>query len=603
MKFKIILILFLFLNINSLTAQDYIFFDESQSSEFYYPSFGFVNEPSSLSLIGIKFPVSDSIKFSGSNSLKLNWISSPSGDWGLAVAEPGWIAHDVNQKDFISFYVYSVEGIDSSAMPVIYLEDLSNAKTPKQNLEYFTSSILPEAWIAIVVPLQPFKGDPDSADLTQIKTIFFGQSEADEVEHTMFIDEIRIKSENINDTIRPSVPKNFVAKGYEKHIDLSWDKNSETDLSGYYIYKKENNEFKIISTIDRKENFYIDFIDETGVGFEYKISAYNRSGIESELSAAVSASTKEMDDEEFLDMVQETTFRYFWDFAHPQSGMIRERYRSDNTVTTGGSGFGVMAILVGSERGYISREEGAERLLTILDFLKNKTARYHGAWAHWINGATGSTIPFSQYDNGGDLVETAFMIQGLLTAREYFDSDIESENQIRSMITELWEDVEWDWYRRLPYSDFLFWHWSPDYNWRINLPIRGWNETMIVYLLAIASPSHSVPADLYESGWVRSGYENGKSFYGIPLFVGPDYAGPLFFTHYSFLGFDPRNKRDAHANYFEHNRNAALVHRAYTIDNPEKFTGYGEKTFGDLLRAMIRMVIPLIRRCSMIMAQ
>ncbi len=177
-------------------------------------------------------------------------------------------------------------------------------------------------------------------------------------------------------------------------------------------------------------------------------------------------------------------------------------------------------------------------------------------------------------------VETAYMIQGLLTARQYFNLQNPEEEQIRNLITAIWESVEWDWYRK-DNGNFLYWHWSPNYNWEMNFPLQGPNETMITYLLAIASPNHPVPASLFHSGWASSpNYLNGKSFYGIPLEVGWDYGGPLFFAHYSFLGFDPRNKKDAYTNYFINNRNHSLIHQAYCADNPKNFPGYDADTWG-----------------------
>jgi hypothetical protein len=215
--------------------------------------------------------------------------------------------------------------------------------------------------------------------------------------------------------------------------------------------------------------------------------------------------------------------------------------------------------------------------------LQDVTPRYHGAWAHWINGTTGQTIPFSQFDDGGDLIETAFLIQGILTVRQYFDLNNTVENEIRQRATELWESVEWDWYRRLPGSDGtqLFWHWSPNYDWQMNMPITGFNEGMIAYLLAIASPSHNVPASLYYDGWASSiNYENGNDYYGYHQWVGWTHGGPLFFTHYSYLGFDPRDKSDIYCNYFENNRNISLINRAYCIDNPKDHTGYSDLVWG-----------------------
>ena len=239
-----------------------------------------------------------------------------------------------------------------------------------------------------------------------------------------------------------------------------------------------------------------------------------------------------------------------------------------------------MAILVGIDRGFITRQQGITRMLTILNFLTNNADRFHGVFPHWMNGTTGHVIPFSQYDNGGDLVETAYMIQGLLAARQYFNENTTDETQIRNLITGIWEGVEWDWYRR-DNGNYLYWHWSPNYGWIMNFPLIGWNETMITYLLAIASPTHPVPASLFADGWASSpDYLNGNYFYGIPLYVGPDFGGPLFWVHYSFLGFDPRNKKDAYTNYFINNRNTSLINHAYCAANPHNYAGYDSDTWG-----------------------
>ncbi|MFH2050296.1 MAG: glucoamylase family protein, partial [bacterium] len=263
------------------------------------------------------------------------------------------------------------------------------------------------------------------------------------------------------------------------------------------------------------------------------------------------------------------------------SGLSRERYPGDpETVTSGGSGMGMMTIPVAIERGFITREEGVAHVLKMLNFFKDAD-RFHGAWSHWLNGSSGTAIPFSEKDDGGDIVETAYVAEGILTVRQYFDLENTDESQIRSMATELWESIEWDWYRRTTTSNMIYWHWSPNYEWEMNMPIYGYNECMIVYLLAIASPTHPVPASLYEDGWAgQPYYENGKSFYGIPQYVGWDKGGPLFFTHYSFLGFDPRGKKDSHTNYFINNRNISLINRAWCVDNPGNFVGYSEDCWG-----------------------
>lgn len=383
------------------------------------------------------------------------------------------------------------------------------------------------------------------------------------------------------DTIPPLTPQNVKAFGYENHIDLCWWNNDEPDLAGYKVYRKVSGQFYFYTNVSKEKSYLM--LSNLGLNNSqtFKVSAYDSSGNESPLSDSVVATTHLISDEEFLDMTQRATFRYFWDYAHPVSGLARERLGSGETVTIGGSGFGIMAILVGVERGFTSRELAKKRIIKILTFLTNKAQRFHGAYSHWLNGTTGQVIPFSQYDDGGDLVETSFLFQGLLAARQYFDGTDSTEIQIRNLITNIWETVEWDWYRRSPYSNYLYWHWSPNYGWQLNFKLIGYNETMITYLLAIASPTHSVPANLYYNGWASSsGYFINQTYYGYKLWVGDPYGGPLFFAHYSFLGFDPRNKRDNYCNYFFNNKHHTLINRAYCIANPLNKVGYNEDTWG-----------------------
>ncbi|NOX17465.1 MAG: T9SS type A sorting domain-containing protein [Chlorobi bacterium] len=579
MKKTLFLLIYIFVSASGVAAQDFVFFSDSQTAVSYDPSWGFANQPSVLERVGDKFPVAENIKYQGTNSLKLSWLSAEGGDWGIAVAEPGWPGHDVTTKDSLSFWVFSESETESADLPIIYLEDINNKKTDKQNLSDYSQNIPANEWIKISIPLEIFIAYPGEADLTKIKTIFYGQGAADNVNHTLYLDEIRMTDANENDVDPPDVPEILYAKGYSKHIDVKWNGNDEEDLAGYYIYKINDGSEELVGTADKDEIYYSHFLGQFGITAEYAVSAFDQSGNESALSATVSATTRELNDDEELDMLQEATFRYFWDYAHPVSGMSRERTGSGNIVTSGGTGMGLMAIIVGIERGFVSRETGAARTLKIINFLKNAD-RFHGAWSHWLDGETGKAIPFSQFDDGGDLVETAYLVSGLLTAREYFNKDNVSENEIRELATQLWEEVEWDWYRKSENGQVLYWHWSPNYGWQMNHQIRGFNEAMIVYLLAVASPTHSVPADLYHSGWAGGGYENGKTFYGIKLDVGPDYGGPLFFVHYSFLGFDPRDKKDAYANYFTHAKNVALVHQKYAIENPQGFAGYDESNWG-----------------------
>jgi hypothetical protein len=286
-------------------------------------------------------------------------------------------------------------------------------------------------------------------------------------------------------------------------------------------------------------------------------------------------------DEDLLTKVQQQTFKYFWDFAHPVSGLARERSNGDNNlVTSGGSGFGILAIITGIERGFVTRADGFARMQKIVTFLKNTAQTFHGAYPHWLNGTTGAVIPFSANDNGADLVETSYLIQGLLTARQYFTAG-GAEASLRDDINVIWNRVEWSWFRKETAENQLYWHWSPDKAWQLNLPIRGWNECLITYVLAASSSTHGIPKAVYETGWARNGsMKNGKTFYGIQLPLGPDLGGPMFLSQYSFLGINPNGLSDAYADYAVQTKSHAQINFNYCVANPKNFYGYSDSVWG-----------------------
>lgn len=298
-----------------------------------------------------------------------------------------------------------------------------------------------------------------------------------------------------------------------------------------------------------------------------------------------------MSDDSLLTLVQYRTFQYFWDGAEPVSGMARERFHVDgdypendmNVITSGGSGFGLMAILAGIERGFISREEALARFQKIVAFLE-RSDRYHGAWPHWLYGETGKVKPFSPKDNGADIVETAYLVQGLLTVRQYFKDGNETEKKLAEDVDRLWKQVEWSWFTKGG-ENVIYWHWSPDYGWEMNFPVRGYNECLILYILAASSPTWSVPSDTYHQGWARGGsIKTSVEKFGYKLELrhngAEEYGGPLFWAHYSFLGLDPRNLKDEYAEYWQHNRNHSLINWQWCTVNPKNFAGYSEDCWG-----------------------
>jgi len=293
-------------------------------------------------------------------------------------------------------------------------------------------------------------------------------------------------------------------------------------------------------------------------------------------------------DAELLDLAQKDAFKYFWNYAESNSKLARERYHTDepqvdvNLVTTGGSGFGLMTILVGIERGFVSRTDAEQRLATALDFLENAD-RFHGAWPHWMNGTNGNVVPFGTVDNGGDLVETSFLCQALICIREYYKNGTETERALSMQADELWKGVDWNWYTRG--ENVLYWHWSPQYEWQMNFKLEGYNECFITYIMAAASPTHPISSEAYHQGWARNGnIKHAGSRYGFPVVFNYNGStgsvGPMFWSHYSYLGLDPTGLTDQYADYWTLVQNHAKIMHQHSVINPNGWNGYSDKCWG-----------------------
>ena len=584
----------------------HVVFDQSLPARFYYRSEGVMTAPSSVDLVNGRIPLDAEHFIVPPNSIRLSWKSATGGDWRatLKTRSRYGLTNDF-AGDTLTLWCFSDTGLAPDQAPRLHLEDADTNGTFTINLLSECGALPAGKWVQVRLPFSSFRAiyrdtDDEKFELRHLAGIVFEQGLDDGKRHTLYIDDVQINWEGAPPQPAPPAPADFVLTARERHFDLKWAGDPKGSVLRYKIYRSwDGVSYSPIGIQQGNLDRYVDFVGKPEQKASYRISAVSLSGAESSLTQPVSGKTRQFTDDELLTMVQEGCFRYYWEGAHPNAGMAIEITPGDqNLVAVGASGFGVMALIVGADRGFITREQAAQRLLKITRFLEGAD-RFHGAWPHFLDGRTGRVIPyFGRYDDGGDLVETAFLMQGLLTARDYFDRDTLAESEIRGRITALWRGVEWDWYRREPTSDFLYWHWSPDHGWYIGHPLVGWNETMIVYLLAIASPTHPVPASLYYTGWAgqsdlamryRQGwsrttigdhYANGREFYGIKLDVGEGSGGNLFFTQFSFLGFDPRDKRDRFTNYFRNNRSLALINRAYCVENPLHFEGYGPDCWG-----------------------
>ncbi len=590
----------------------HVVFDNSLTSDAYFFSQGLANGGSALELKDGHLPVDTKNFLTPPNAIRLNWQSQHGGGWEA----------EVHVNEFrnrfptfegrnLYFWCFAPKAIAAKDLPVLVLSntiqglhvaEFPGAFTEPLELGKFTGDIPAGRWIQVRIPLTSFhESSIYEFESRYLRSLVFHQGSSDGEPHVLVIDEIRLGDDLPKSASALPSPENARAIGYDRHVELRWDPVHDAALARYVIYRSiDGKDFEPIGIQLPDTTRYSDFLGKAAITAQYKVVAADWQYHASSPSKVVSASTREFSDDELLTMLQEACFHYYWEGADPHSGMARENIPGDDRiVATGASGMAIASLVVGVNRGFITREQGVERLTKIVNFLEH-AQRYHGAWSHYMNGGTGKTMAvFGVFDNGGDLVETSFLVEGLLAARQYFHGPSDAEHSLYQRITQLWETVEWDWYRGAKPGDFIYWHWSAEWGWQIQHPLIGFNEVMITYLLAMSSPTHAVPADMYYSGWAsqspsalsyRAGwsgsvdgdhYGNGHTYYGIKLDVGVGTGGPLFFTDYSYFAFDPHSLHDKFtASYFENNRNIALINRAYCIKNPKHFAGYGPDAWG-----------------------
>lgn len=386
---------------------------------------------------------------------------------------------------------------------------------------------------------------------------------------------------NVN--VTPAIQFAFTAPVDQKSVDAAVSFQTSAGAGVPYAVSYSNND----STMTIQPSSALQPITQYTISVATSLLSQAGGTLESainvKLTTAIDSTDKfpRITDSALLDLVESRTFGYFWSYGHPNCGMARERNTSGDVVTTGGTGFGIMAMLAAVQRGFITRAQALGRIDTIVNFLTTKVTTYHGAFSHWINGTTGATVPFSTQDDGGDIVETSYLMQGLLCARQYFNNTTDAgETNLRAAINQLYANIDYGWYRRSGLN-VLYWNWSPDYNWAVNVPVQGWCEALITYVLAASAPNDPIPKSTYDSGWARNGsMRNGNTYYNVVLPLGPSLGGPLFFAHYSFLGIDPNGLTDAYANYWTQNTAHTQINYSYCVADPGNFNGYSTQCWG-----------------------
>jgi exo beta-1,2-glucooligosaccharide sophorohydrolase (non-reducing end) len=608
MKEGSIIILFILIS-TALQAQEpeyhHVFFHNSLMEKSWSYSETSYEDPSFILNVQGRLPVNNTLSFTPGNSLQLSYTSHPEGTWTAKLDFPQWRGKDfLKAGDHLSLWIYVTGETRQEQLPQLsILYDDENARE-YITLEVYLNSFKTNTWLQVKIPLDVFKSSgenqPSETDSRKILQVLLKQPDMGEGDHNIYIDQVEIYNEEASkmSTAKPEIKS---AKAYERHVDLTWE-NVDPEMVRYVkIYRSgDNKDFSPVGVQSPQEfSRFTDFTGVPGKSYHYKISFLGNDYSESSLSSSVSVQTREMNDEELMEMVQEAAFRYYWEGAEPNSGLARENIPGrKNMIATGASGFGLMALIVGAEREFINRKEFVSRISRIVSFIESGDT-FRGALPHFMDGPTGKVEPFfGKYDDGADLVETSFFMQGLLTVEQYLSETKPAETELRDRISQIWKNVEWEWFKQYEDSPFLYWHWSPEHEWHINHKLIGWNETLITYFLAIASPTHPISPEMYYSGWASqdtiaqnyrsnwgrtlegSQFTNKETYYGIPLEVGVGNGGPLFFIHYSFLGLDPQKFEDRYTNYFENNRDIALINYRYSTENPGNYMGYGPQSWG-----------------------
>jgi exo beta-1,2-glucooligosaccharide sophorohydrolase (non-reducing end) len=409
---SLVLIVVAFFIPTAILANDeyyrHTFFDNSLTSGSYFYSSAAAFAPSRLEQQNSRLPVESKTFLTPPNALRLEWQSLEGGNWQAAIHLVSFRNRFPELRGNTLFlWCFAAEAIAAADLPRIVLSNTSEGLRVAQYpgsftealpLGQFSGDIPAGRWVQVQIPFSAFRTTAIyEFHPEHFQNITFLQGRADGARHVLILDEIRV-DDNIATSLSPlPAPQNVRSTGYDRHIDIQWDPVASADLGRYVIYRSlDGKDFKPIGIQLPDIHRYTDFLGKSGVTAQYKVAASTTRCQESPLSSATIATTRAFSDEELLTMVQEASFRYYWEAADPNSGMARESIPGDDRiVATGASGFGIAALVVGADRGFITRQQAVERLTKIVGFLEH-APRFHGAWAHFMNGSTGQVMPSSE---------------------------------------------------------------------------------------------------------------------------------------------------------------------------------------------------------------
>lgn len=568
-----------------------IVFDEDDpvGVGYYDASFGTRQGSSLLTLAGQggdKLPIVTGHASSGLQSGLLQWTSGEGGLWSLFVSSPGWLSQDATNYDSLTLTVNGPTAVDTAALPWIALESSTNQKSSAVNLAVYLPQGVDadtDTWQRISIPLTAFQ--PYGAfQLSQFKDFWFSQRVADNIQHTVWFDEARLIGES--SAVVPLAVRGLAARSGDQSAILHWDPDTVQMPDGYHVYRasQADGPFTLQTATAIPLTGWADVAVQNSQTYWYFVRATTGGALEGPPSDTISVVPEAFaSDSAFLDYVQRAAVDFFWYEANPANGMIRDRSQRGSPASIAAVGFGLSAIGVGVDRGWIPRSAARDRVLTTLKTFwegPQGTAAsgligYRGFFYHFLDMATATRMTGS-WDAELSSIDTGLLLAGILDARQYFNGADLTEIRIRELADSIYARIEWDWMCDGGLS--LTHGWKPSSGF---LPYRwvGYNEAMILYILAIGAPSHAIPGSAW-SAWTL-GYswltqEYGYSFLGFP---------PLFGHQYSHCWVDFRTIADVYmvakgSTYAENTRRATLAQRAYCIANPGGFPGYGSLVWG-----------------------
>lgn len=609
-------LLFPFMLIFSAKADTYpgVLFENSILKGNYMFSTVYHDDRSWVENVAGRLPVSDSIFFTPGNSLSLRYMSVKNGNWHVQIASPdAATSYKPNPADVLTFKLYVVSDTDNDALPKLSLSQQDTTSRAVELSDYI-KDFRTNMWLDVRIPVKAIGGlAMDEA----IDGLQLSQGRADTTTHWLYIDQIEFLPANPPRAKLSSPAVLASATAYDRHVDLTWQLPLTPSIRYIKIYRADDNEhFEPVAIRPVFVQKYTDFVPYPDRAYFYKIAWVDYDYLESPFSNVMEATAHAASDSALLDFIQAAHFNYFAERAEINSGMHAVHFGVDDaTISVRETGLSVLAHVVGVERGFISRKVAIDRLRRIVGFL-GKVERYHGAFPAQIDGRTGKGIFVVDSVPEADLAATAFLMQGLLVAKQYFGADSGKVTGLMAKIDTLWSDVAWNKFVVAGQGNILLDRWSPVSGFKDAGPMGGFGADFISYVLALASPQYALKPDAYTEGLgvprelvdstyamelaendsfsVNKGgddadvlphyrefsYTVDTTMYGVPITVG-SVDTSLLEAYTPFLGFDPRGKRDTFTNYFTNNINLTKAFRRR--DNERGCGGFSRDIWGTVV--------------------